>query len=105
MNYNHPNKNSSTVAIRLMCAIVFLTFSFVWLYCFQADVLAAAQHVLSKGLTSYKPFVGAVLITLVLQVLQLIVFALTRLRKRSHALTYLPSMLALAVITDINSTY
>ena len=103
MNYNHPNKNSSTVAIRLMCAIVFLTFSFVWLYCFQADILAAAQHVLSKGLTTYKPFVGAVLITLALQVFQLIVYALTRLRKRSHALTYLPSMLALAVITGINS--
>lgn len=103
MNYNHPNKNSSTVAIRLMCAIVFLTFSFVWLYSFQADVLAAAQHVLSKGLTTYKPFVGAVLITLALQVFQLIVYALTRLRKRSHALTYLPSMLALAVITDINT--
>jgi hypothetical protein len=86
-----------------MCAIVFLSFSFVWLYCFQADVLAAAQHVLSKGLTTYKPFVGAILITLVLQSLQLIVYALTRLRKRSHALTYLPSMLALAVITDVNS--
>lgn len=103
MNYNHLNKNSSTVAIRLMCAIVFLSFSFVWLYCFQADVLAAAQHVLSKGLTTYKPFVGAILITLVLQSLQLIVYALTRLRKRSHALTYLPSMLSLAVITDVNS--
>lgn len=103
MNYNHFNKNSSTVAIRLMCAIVFLSFSFVWLYCFQADVLAAAQHVLSKGLTTYKPFVGAILITLVLQSLQLIVYALTRLRKRSHALTYLPSMLALAVITDVDS--
>ena len=103
MNYNHLNKNSSTVAIRLMCAIVFLSFSFVWLYCFQADVLAAAQHVLSKGLTTYKPFVGAILITLVLQSLQLIVYALIRLRKRSHALTYLPSMLALAVITDVNS--
>lgn len=103
MNYNHPNKNSSTVAIRLMCAIVFLVFSFVWLYCFQADVLAVAQHVLSKGVTSYKPLVGAILITLALQVLQLIVYVLTRLRKRSHALTYLPSMLALAVITDINS--
>ncbi|MBO4720740.1 MAG: hypothetical protein J5658_12820 [Prevotella sp.] len=105
MNYNHPNKNSSTVAIRLMCAIVFLSFSFVWLYCFQADVLAAAQHVLSKGLTTYKPFVGAVLITLVLQALELIVYALTRLRKRSHALNYLPSMLGLAVITDINSNF
>ena len=103
MNYNHPHKNSSTIAIRLMCAIVFLSFSFVWLYCFQADVLAAAQHVLSKGLTTYKPFVGAVIITLVLQTLQLIVYTLTRLRQRSHALTYLPSMLALAVITDVNS--
>ena len=102
MNYNHPNRNSSTIGIRLMCAIVFLTFSFVWLYCFQADVLAAAQHVLSKGLTRYNPFVGAVLITLSLQLLQLIVYALARLRKRSHALTYLPSMLVLAVITDIN---
>ena len=102
MNYNHPNKNSSTVAIRLMCAIVFLTFSFVWLYCFQADILAAAQHVLSKGLTTYKPFVGAVLITLALQVFQLIVYALTRLRKRSHALTYLPSMLILATLSDVS---
>lgn len=103
MNYNHPNRNSSTVTIRLMCAIVFLTFSFVWLYCFQADILAAAQHVLSKGMTRYRPFVGAVLITLALQVLQLVVYALTRLRKRSHALTYLPSLLALAMITDVSS--
>ena len=102
MNYNHPKRNSSTIGIRLMCAIVFLTFSFVWLYCFQADILAAAQHVLSKGLTHYNPFVGAVLITLSLQLLQLIVYALARLRKRSHALTYLPSMLVLAMITDIN---
>lgn len=102
MNYNHPNRNSSTVGIRLMCAIVFLSFSFVWLYCFQADVLAAAQHILSKGLTQYKPFVGAVLITLVLQLLQTIVYAFARLRKRSYALTYLPSMLVLALITDIH---
>ena len=102
MNYNHPNRNSSTVGIRLMCAIVFVTFSFVFLYSFQADILAAAQHVLSKGLTHYKPLTGALLITFALQLLQLIVYALTRLRKRSHALTYLPSMLVLAMITDIN---
>ena len=103
MNYNHPYKNNSTISIRLMCAIVFVLFSFVYLYCFQADILAVSQHVLSKGLTRYKPLMGAVLITFVLQLLQLIVYVLTRLRQRSHALTYLPSMLTLAFITNINS--
>ena len=96
-------RNSSTVGIRLMCAIVFVCFSFSFLYFFQADVLAVAQHVLSKGLTSYSSLAGALLVTLLLQVLQLVLFSIFRLRKRSHALTYLPSMLLLAVMTDIDS--
>lgn len=103
MNYNHPNKNSSTVSIRLMCAIVFMAYSFTYLFCFQADVMAVAQHVLSNGLTHYNPIVGAVVITLVLQILQLLVYAFIRLRKRSHALTYFPSLLGLALLTDVNS--
>lgn len=102
MNYNHPNRNSSTVSIRLMCAIVFFVFSFCYLYFFQADILAVAQHVLSKGMTHYKPFVGALIITLALQLLQLLVYFFLRLRKRSHALTYLLPMLVLAVITDVS---
>lgn len=103
MNYNHPNRNSSTVSIRLTCAIVFLVFSFCYLYYFQADVLAVAQHVLSKGMTHYNRLVGAILITLALYLLQLLVYAFLRLRKRSHALTYVPSMLFLAMITDVSS--
>lgn len=103
MNYNHPNRNNSTVSIRLMCAIVFLIFSFCYLYFFQADILAVAQHVLSKGITHYNRLVGALLITLVLFLLQLLVYAFLRLRKRSHALTYVPSMLLLAMITNVSS--
>ena len=103
MNYNHPNRNSSTVSIRLMCAIVFLLFSFSYLYFFQADILAVAQHVLSKGMTHYNRLVGAFLITLALYLFQLLVYAFLRLRKRSHALTYVPSMLLLAMITDVSS--
>jgi hypothetical protein len=103
MNYNHPIHNSSTIGLHLMCAIVFLIFSFIWLNCFQADVMAVAQHVLSKGMTRYDPLIGAVIITVLLYVLQLMAYTLFRLRKRSHALTYFPSMLVLGVITDINS--
>jgi len=102
MNYNHPDRDSSTISIRLMCAIVFLVFSFCWLYYFQADVIAMAQHVLSKGITHYVRWIGAVLITLVLFLLQAIIFAICRLEKRTHALTYLPSMFVLAQLSDIN---
>lgn len=84
-----------------MCAIVFVVFSFCWLYFFQADILMMAQHVMSDGMTRYQPFVGAVLITLVLGAIQFIVYAFVPLTKRSHALTYLPSMLLLGMLSAI----
>ena len=94
-------KNNSTV--RWTCAIVFIVFSFLWLYRFQADVLAAFQHVMSEGKTQYSPLLGAVLITILLQVLQLLVYTVFRLTNRGHALTYFPSMLGLALISAIDT--
>ncbi|MBQ9650304.1 MAG: hypothetical protein IJV25_07760 [Prevotella sp.] len=102
MNYNHPLKNGSTVTIRVMCAIVFVLFSFCWLYFFQADQLAMSQHVLSGGLTRYNPIWGALIITLVLMLLQLLVNSFAKLTKRSHALTYVPSMMLLALVTEVS---
>ena len=102
MNYNHPLKNSSTLNIRVMCATVFVLFSFCWLYFFQSDLLTVTQHILSGGLTKYHPLLGAIIIIVLLQLLQLIVYGITRIGKRAHALTYLPSMVVLALITDIN---
>ena len=96
------DKSSSTISIRLMCAIVFVVFSFCWLYYFQADVLMMSQHVLSKGLTHYNPLVGAVLITLLLGVIQYVVYGVIHLTKRFHALTYLPSMLILGMLSSVN---
>lgn len=105
MNYNHPVRNSSTVGIRLMCAIVFLLFATCWIVFFQSDMLAAAQHVFSKGMTAYNRLVAPIIIVGGLQLLQLVVYATVRLRKRSHALTYFPSMLLLALLTDMSDNY
>ncbi|MBQ9668867.1 MAG: hypothetical protein IJV45_09045 [Prevotella sp.] len=99
-----PHKKNGTITVRVMCAIVFMVFTFLWLYDFQADVLAIAQHVLSGGQTHYDRTIGAVIITLVLQLLQLGVYSVTRLARRTHALTYLPSMLLLTVLSDIPPT-
>lgn len=86
-----------------MCAVAFCVFSFCWLFWFQADALTVAQHQLSGGTTHYDRTVGAVLITLVLTLLQLLTARLIKLYRNSHALTYLPSFLLLALLSDISS--
>lgn len=94
---------NSTMLMKIVCAILFLVFTFCFLYCYQADILTVAQHVLSKGQTHYDRTIGAVLITIVLYLLQLGVCSFTKLDHRTHALTYFPSLLILATITDINT--
>lgn len=94
----HRKSNSATA--HAVCAIVFLCFTFIYLHFFQADILAYTQHVLSHGATHYSAPVGTVVITFTLYLLHLLVYGLTRLRRGRHALTYVPSLLLLAVITS-----
>ena len=101
MNYNRSNKNNSTTGIRLMCAIVFVVFSFCWLFFFQPDLLIMAQHVLSGGLTHYNRWVGAILITFALMLLQMAIYRLTKLNRRAYSLTFGPSLLLLGLLTDV----
>jgi len=89
--------------MRLTCAIIFIVFTYLYLSCYQADILAVAQHKLSDGLTSYNYTLSPIVATLVLFLLQLGVFAITRVKKMFHALTYFPSLLVLAFITDVPS--
>jgi len=102
MNFNNPNTKNSTAVIRAVCAIVFCIFTFVYLYFYQADILAVGQHVLSKGATSYDRKIGCIIITFSLLLLQIGVYVFFRLDKHCHALTYFPSLLILAVITDVS---
>ena len=97
------NKKNGTVTTRVVCTVCFLLFSFLWLYMFQADVLAVAQHTLSHGVTHYDRTIGAVLITVCLSLLQQGVYAVTRLSRRTHALTYLPSFLFLAFLSGFSA--
>lgn len=95
------NKNG-TLTMRVVCAILFLVFTFLYLYEYQSDILAVTQHVLSDGATHYNRTIGAVLITLVLWLIQLGVYTFTGLSRRGHALTYFPSLLLLGILTDVD---
>ena len=98
MRFHRDHRTNGTITIRVVCAVVFMLFSFLWLYAFQADVLAVLQHHLSQGQTTYNRLWGAIIITVVLQLLQLFVAAV-RLHRKFFALTYVPSMLILALIS------
>ena len=89
------------MTIRVVCAIVFVLFSWCWVFYFQRDLLTMAQHVLSNGLTHYNHFAGAVVITVVLLFLQNLVHKITRLNKSFYSLTFFPSMLFLGMLTNI----
>lgn len=101
---NSFKTNNSTLT-RSICAIVFILFTFIYLYCFQADVLSMEQHVLSGGTTHYDRTVGAILITLILCLLQLGVNKLTGFVGVLYAMTYFPSLLLLAVLTAANHNF
>ncbi len=92
------------MTIRVVCAIVFILFSWCWLFFFQSDLLAMAQHVLSGGLTHYNRWVGTIVITIVLYLLQHLIHKFTRINKSFYALTFFPSMLLLGMLTNIMPT-
>lgn len=102
MSNERIQSQQGAATMKVVCALAFVGFSFLYLYYYQADVLAIAQHVLSDGVTSYNRLVGALLITLTLFLLQIGLFALTKLNYRTHAVTYFPSFLLLTLITDIS---
>ena len=102
MNRNNPNRQKTAGIIRFSCGILSFLFSFCYLYFLQGEILAEAQYVYSGGITTYSLLAGAIIIPVVLQVLQWIVCKLSQLPPRWYALSYLPSMLVLAIITDVN---
>ena len=101
MNYRKKKHTGSAMVIRIVCAIVFILFSWCWLFFFQSDLLTMGQHVLSHGLTHYNRFVGALVITALLYLLQYLVHKFTHLDKSFYALSFFPSMMVLGVLTDI----
>lgn len=96
------NTRNSTAMIRMACAIVFIGFVFCYVYFLQTDLLAYAQHIWSGGKTRWNGMVGAVIITALLYIIQMLVASLNTLPQRLYSLSFLPSLFLLAALTSIN---
>lgn len=92
--------NEVDVVTRVVCLTAFCVFTFLYVMFFQADLLTVVQHILSRGATHYNHFVGAVVITFVLQLLQIGIGRISRAIHTLWALTYVPSFLCLIALTS-----
>lgn len=84
-----------------MCAIVFLSFTFIFLYSYQSQTLLYTQHTLSGGKTHYDILIGGIIITSLVILLQSLTSRWLKLGNHSYALTYAPSAFMLILLTDV----
>lgn len=85
-----------------VCAALFALFSFLFIYCFQGELLALMQDHLSDGITKSNKLLAALIITALLMLLQWVINRYSKLHGSWEALSYIPSCLLLALITDVN---
>ena len=90
INYrNHSQRTSNKV--RAMLTIVFMAYSFCYIFILQSDMLAYLQHVLSEGHTTYNRLVGSLIVVFLVFIIHAAVSAITRLPEKLYAFTFLPS--------------
>lgn len=95
------NKKYDT-PIRIVCAVLFVIFSFLYICMMQGELLALVQDHLAQGKTSNNTIVTATLITSLLFALQYLLNKLGRLHGKFEALSYLPSCALLALMTKVD---
>lgn len=99
---NNDNIKKTAGVIRLVCGVLFVLFCFFFIYCIQGEILAKAQFVYSEGLTTYHDIMTPIIVSLVLQIIQGVVYGMARLPQKFYALSYFPSFLILAMLADFN---
>lgn len=89
-------------ATNIVLCLLFMLFSFVYLYAFQGEMMRMVQHLLSHGRTQYQVFLFAVLITLGLTLLGLVLLRVVPFPGRFKALAWIPSFAVLGWLTDVS---
>lgn len=89
--------------MRIVCAVLFTTFSFLYISLFQGELLALVQDYLAQGQTSNNTFITATIITLLLLALQFFLNRVGQLHGRFEAFSYLPSCVLLALLTKVDN--
>lgn len=102
MQYQPQKDNSSARNItRILLMLLFLSFTVCYIHYMQCDFIALTQHILSGGHTQYNRTIGTFSIAIVASAIQVIISRTFTLPTAVYAVSYIPSALLLAAITDL----
>ena len=102
MTRSRGSSSASALIIQFVCAILFIFFSFVYLYGFQGDLMQLTQHIVSGGRTTYRVLLFPLIITATLMMLGYLVGRFARYPVRFMAMAWLPSFVMLGWITGFD---
>ena len=83
----------------MVCSLIFVVFSMVYLTVFQRDLIEALHLSTAKGNSEFKIMPAAIIVTVILMILKWGLNLLMRLRGSVHAVAYVPSFLGLVTMT------
>lgn len=90
--------------VRIMCAVVFVIFSFTFLSIYQAPLLEVVYDITATGKLQYDERITAAILTVTLLLITLWLNKFAKFTREWEALAYLPACVMLAFITNIDRT-
>ena len=104
MKRNRRHHTSTSLFISIVCYLIFFTFSFLYLYGVQGEMMQLTQHLISGGRTAYRALLFSSLLTLFLSLQAFLLDYFIRYSIRVKALAWIPSFMVLGWLTDVNLT-
>lgn len=99
-NYRYGKYDRKTARLAYMvCSLLFIIFSTVYLAVFQRDLLEAIHLSMAKGYTEFQIIPATIVIVIILMIMKEGLNLLMRLRGKLHALAYIPSFMGLVTLT------
>lgn len=99
-------RNSSNMALNVVCTVIFVIITFIYYYSFQGDILGMTQYAWSDHETHYDRLTGCLIFTAIAILIKSLTGFLLEFPQRLKALVYLPAMmlsgLATAEMVDSN---
>lgn len=90
--------------VTLVCATMFVAFSFTFIALYKAPLLEALYDKIATGRLDFNPYVVAAFVSAALTLFAFWLNSFLKFKREWTALVYLPSCTLLAFITDINRT-
>lgn len=102
----YPSTNRKSIrASAWVCGLFFWIFGIVYLGLFQGDLLSLRADWLFSGNMQYNQWIGAVIITFILWLLQRVIAGIGRFGPKWYAFSFLPSFVLLGGITYYPQDY